>query len=870
MRIAKDMILRSAILMLVLWGTQLQAIEPRQGVLILASAEGSVRFLDQDGEPGKLVKPGEPIPPEYSVITGTGAKMLALLSNGTLLTIGENTRFRVGVFEQEPFRQEDVKMSELEKEPSKSKVILELEEGSMILKTKKLDKDSSLDIHSPLGFAGIRGTEFQMASTPGQGVQLDVTESTVSFTPPGGGPPIAVSEGSGLSAPPGVTPSLRPVNPTVARKIEVSNKAAVEATSEISLEQVSAVIEEVAAESESLPADDTSTKEEADPDEEESAEPSNEEDAQGEDAPPDEDGQAAPEDDSATNAEEEPADSEPKEAPAEDSSPGKEDSEFDEPEDSRSQDDGGQVDEGAPAEKSDSPKESKGESAEPSNSKKSSSKETPAKSKAPAEPAPDSDSGNSKGQAFADRPAPGKIAKKAVSMEVDAPQNAVLENNAEIAQARKTGKFDARTKELARFGLGEEQTLRFYDLSDSAQAALLREDRAVVRRLLGLEGFGPSRADAFFEYRSKTRLLILTLEDGVMLTLLDQGIEEPLLEESLTKMNVDFSKSGALPRVNPLNSLDERSMRLSERLMESENGKILEELQEMSQGEWTEEILRIGEVADSLLRDYDLGDFAVSDMLEASEVMGNPFYSEVSALYEQLQVDGLIRGQGVVAGARNLIVPANAKILATSFSSLSGEVMIAASENLRLLESFEWEHYKRDDSRLVVMSGGDLTLGTGASLLSATSDLVLAARQNLLLSQVTLEAAREVAIRGLRDVSLRDVTIGAEALATIKARRDLDVDGLVFKRDISRIVMEATTLRLKNVNFPGASQVRLNSLHGPIDGKYPNFGRSIPAAQQIGRVNFIENVRSGGNLLMDRPSFDLHGKNVQIGKIARP
>ena len=82
--------------------------------------------------------------------------------------------------------------------------------------------------------------------------------------------------------------------------------------------------------------------------------------------------------------------------------------------------------------------------------------------------------------------------------------------------------------------------------------------------------------------------------------------------------------------------------------------------------------------------------------------------------------------------------------------------------------------------------------------------------------------------------------------------------------------MEATTVRLRNINFPGNSAVRINSLKGPIQGKYPNFGTSIPAAQQIGRVNFIENVRSGVNILNDRASFDLHGQNIEIGKIARP
>ena len=55
----------------------------------------------------------------------------------------------------------------------------------------------------------------------------------------------------------------------------------------------------------------------------------------------------------------------------------------------------------------------------------------------------------------------------------------------------------------------------------------------------------------------------------------------------------------------------------------------------------------------------------------------------------------------------------------------------------------------------------------------------------------------EVAIRGMRNVELNNVTLGADARAIIKARRDLNVDGLYFKRDIQNIVMEATTLRLR-------------------------------------------------------------------------
>ena len=720
------------------------AAEPKQGVLILASAQGEVRFVDAQGKPGREVKPGEAVPPDYFLITGPGASAIALLSNGTLVTVGENTRMKVGTFEQEPFEDNGKKLSELTEEPSKSKVILELDSGSLILKTKKLNKDSALNINSPLGFAGIRGTEFQMASTAGQGVQLDVTESTVEFTPPGGGAPIAVSEGSGMSAPPGGAPMLRPVNPTVAQKIQVSNEVAAEATQDVSLGEVSAAMEQVA------PDEGSGTTEES----------------------------------------------------------------------------GGDTDSGESPESVD-----------------------------------DAEQGN--------EPLPAETIENA-PIEVDDPQASALENNSEIAQARKTGKFDAQTKELAKFGLLEEQTLRFYGLSPRSRAMLLQEDRVVVRRLLSLEDFSPQRADAFFDYRPKTRSLILSLEDGVMLTLLDQEIEEILLEESLTKLNIDFSRTNRVPQTKPGEDLDLRAKQLSESLMESGNGEVMESLYDLSDGGWTEEILRIAEVADSLLRDYQLDEGSTLEAIEVIEAMENPFYTEVAALYEELLMDGLVQGGGNLLGGRNLIVPANAKVLSASFMMEGQDSVISASSSLMIEADYEWEAPSVDNSRLVVMNAGTLSITPGVSLSSATSDLVLATRQNLLLSQVSLDAAREVAIRGMRDVTLRDVSIGADVLATIKARRELDVDGLVFKRDISRIVMEATTLRLKNINFPTAAQVRLNSLHGAIDGKYPNFGTSVPAAQQVGRVNFIHNIRSGGNLLHDRPSFDLHGKNIQIGKIVRP
>jgi len=406
-------------------------------------------------------------------------------------------------------------------------------------------------------------------------------------------------------------------------------------------------------------------------------------------------------------------------------------------------------------------------------------------------------------------------------------------------------------------------------MSPEARKALLSSDVKVVRRLLSMNGFGTKQADAFFEYQTRTRSLVLGLDDSVLVPLLNEGIEEDLLQESLSKMNLDSSKPANMPRFTPGSKLDDRAKEMSVRLMEGGHGEVFAELGKLSDGEWDEELLRTGEVADVLMRDYDLSSSSSRERISTDEALRNPFFVEASALFEQLQADGLVHGGGNLLGGKNLILRGNANALNPYFESGSGEVVVAASLNLKLSGEVSWKT-DRENARLVVMSAQGFDIQPGTSLSSATSDLVLATQQNLLLKQVSLTGAREVAVRGLRDVSLRDVSIGASALATIKARRDLNVDGLSFNRDLSRIVMEATTMRLSNVSFPGAAQVHLNSLKGAIDGRYPNFGTSIPAAQQIGRVNFIENVRSGGNLLHDRPSFDLHGKNIKIGKIARP
>ena len=76
----------------------------KSGALILVSVEGEVEFFDALGEPSEQkIEVGGVVPKDFSIATGAGSSVLCLFSNGTLMTLTEKTRMKVGVFKQEPF-----------------------------------------------------------------------------------------------------------------------------------------------------------------------------------------------------------------------------------------------------------------------------------------------------------------------------------------------------------------------------------------------------------------------------------------------------------------------------------------------------------------------------------------------------------------------------------------------------------------------------------------------------------------------------------------------------------------------------------------------------------------------------------------------
>ena len=785
------------------------------GAVIVINTEGKVSLLDGDDlAKANQPKVGDILPIGKFLATAEGAKATLLLSNGTLITVEEKTKMKVGQFEQVPFESGGRKVSDLEGEPSNSKVELDLDFGSMIVKTKKLNKGSTFEIKSKVGTAGVRGTEFQLSQSPGAGVQLDVTESTVAFTPPGG-QPMPVSQGQGLDVSSTGQLAPRPVNPAVAQNISTTNQAATEVSAEISLDSVSDAMTESA--EMSTDSDSSSESGEGEGDTGDGADESNNEEGD--------------------SGESQDADSGDQPSEGESTS-------------------GESTDDGSAS----TTTESSNESTSESNAEAPPVEETlqPVETETV-----------SAETAEVSSPAMTESLSSTTQVEPKLKIEELIEQNPDAKQMQETGKKGASASKLAKFPFNEKLLSKYREFPEDVQNALLDLDFEVVARLLSAEGFGSEQARKFTGFSSAAQQLVLGLEDVALVTLLDQDIDETLILSAMSPERVELSSSSNLPPEDENNNMGEEILELGDALRESGNSEIYSEVLELAGGEWTDEWLRVAEVANILVSDVSISPDSIDeiDVISGAEALANPFYEEISSLYGIVENDTLASGDDTSVVGGNIISVESGLYDLTNLFGESQSLIIGASESFDVSGEVEFIAGERPEGRVIIMSGDDISPSAGISLTSELSDLVVTTRGDVLLNDSHFESAREIAVHSLRDVELNNVSLLSDSMVRVKAAQDLNVDGLELSQSLPSLIMEATTIRLSNVDFPSATQVRLNSLKGPIDGKYPNFGTSTPASEQLGRVNFMNNVRSGGNLLMDRTAFDQFGGNISIGKL---
>ena len=134
------------------------------GNIRVVKVEGrGVQLVDAAGQSSPL-KEGTFIRQGATIQTGKDASVVLLFDNGTTVNIKPESEFAVEKFAQDPFEANGVDYQTLKSEPSSSVTRLNVPEGTIVVDIAKLKKDSSFQIATPVGSAGIRGTSLGITS----------------------------------------------------------------------------------------------------------------------------------------------------------------------------------------------------------------------------------------------------------------------------------------------------------------------------------------------------------------------------------------------------------------------------------------------------------------------------------------------------------------------------------------------------------------------------------------------------------------------------------------------------------------------------------------------------------------------------------
>ena len=151
----------------------------RKGGVLITAVSGKVETKAPPPEvfdPYEIVKDpvwlkpmvGQVLVVGHQLRSGEDGNASLLLTNGTVIRIQPNTLFSVRTFFQDDIGEINPKETfmEMSSELSPSMIKFKLEEGELVVETKKLDKKSSFFLETEVGVAGIRGTAFRLQAKP--------------------------------------------------------------------------------------------------------------------------------------------------------------------------------------------------------------------------------------------------------------------------------------------------------------------------------------------------------------------------------------------------------------------------------------------------------------------------------------------------------------------------------------------------------------------------------------------------------------------------------------------------------------------------------------------------------------------------------
>ena len=119
------------------------------------------------------------------IVTGPKGSAVLIFENGSLVLVNPNSEFSIDKFQQDPFDNKDINYTAIKDEPCRSITRTGVIKGEISFDVARLKKNSTYDIMTPVGIAGIRGTGGFVKSSPesqSQSASFGLFEGSATFT----------------------------------------------------------------------------------------------------------------------------------------------------------------------------------------------------------------------------------------------------------------------------------------------------------------------------------------------------------------------------------------------------------------------------------------------------------------------------------------------------------------------------------------------------------------------------------------------------------------------------------------------------------------------------------------------------------------
>ncbi|MFM8982164.1 MAG: FecR domain-containing protein, partial [Spartobacteria bacterium] len=108
-----------------------------------------------------------------------------IFENGSLVRVNPNSEFSIDKFQQDPFNNEGINYTAIKDEPCRSITRTGVIKGEISFDVARLKKNSTYEILTPVGIAGIRGTGGFVKSSPesqSHSASFGLFEGSATFT----------------------------------------------------------------------------------------------------------------------------------------------------------------------------------------------------------------------------------------------------------------------------------------------------------------------------------------------------------------------------------------------------------------------------------------------------------------------------------------------------------------------------------------------------------------------------------------------------------------------------------------------------------------------------------------------------------------